>query len=141
MMTRSDHAIGWALLAAYALLVTVFVVLATLFSTRPVKSQHAQFHDHYVNWINNDGKGCCNGADCKPFAEENLTTINGELMAFVRGVGKAEGTADWCPILRKHYLSKGNAPNWSTAHACITDYYGGQTPCEQLICFQPQPAI
>lgn len=102
---------------------------------------HAQFHAFYQNWVNGDAKGCCNDADCSALSDDYLATINGELMAFIRGVGPAKGQADWCPVLPKHYLTQGNAPNWSTAHACVSAHYRGMTPCEQFICFQPKPAI
>ena len=62
-----------------------------------------------------------------------------EAVLAVRGVGKAAGQAAWCPVLRHHYLRAGNVPNAAVSHACVTDYYKAETPCEQLVCYQPRP--
>ena len=104
-------------------------------------SGHAQFHAFYQNWVNREAKGCCNDRDCKPLHEDAQREIRGIAEILVHGVGVAKNQAAWCPILPRHYLSRGNAPNWNVAHACITDYYGGRTPCEQFICYQPKPAF
>lgn len=97
----------------------------------------AAAHDGYQDWINRRGQGCCNDRDCRPLPADELRVIDGVLHVYARGVGVASGQSDWCPVLRHHYLSRGNAPDPSTAHACISAYYGGSTPCEQFICFQP----
>lgn len=73
-----------------------------------------------------------------PLAKEHQRTRNGELEVFVQGVGVARGKSEWCPVLRHHYLRSGNAPDGSSAHSCVTNYYGGTTPCEQFICYQPE---
>lgn len=97
-------------------------------------------HDIYTNWANKNHLGCCNNMDCAPIAEGE-ERINGRIEVFVRGVGAAKGQAAWCPVLSHHYLSTGNAPNGSASHYCITDYYGGTTPCAQFVCYQPQAMI
>lgn len=94
-------------------------------------------HDGYQNWINRMGIGCCNDRDCRPVAAEHLRTIGGQLYLFVEGVGPAAGTSEWCQVEPRHYLRSGNAPDPSTAHACISAHYGADRPCQQFICFQP----
>lgn len=97
----------------------------------------AAAHDGYQDWINRIGQGCCNNRDCRPLPDDHLRTIDGRLYVYVRGVGVADGQADWCEVLPRHYLQRGNAPDPSTAHACISNFYGTTTPCAQFICFQP----
>ena len=120
-------------------LATLFVYVSSATAQQHNHSGHAQFHGFYQNWVNRETKGCCNDADCKPLEEDDQRELGGVEEIFVRGVGVAQGQAQWCPILYHHYLLKGNAPNWNVAHACITDHYGGQTPCTQFICYQPKP--
>lgn len=104
-------------------------------------AESARAHDGYMNWKNKQGFGCCNNTDCRPIPESDERTVNGELQVFVRGVGIAAGQSAWCPVLAKHYLSSGNAPDWSSSHACVSGHYGAQTPCGQFICYQPRPGF
>lgn len=98
-------------------------------------------HDIYTGWINNEHKGCCNNQDCKSIPEAWERVTNGILEIYVQGVGVAKGQFEWCPVLKKHYLSSGNVPNASVSHYCISDFYGATTPCSQFICYQPKPLI
>lgn len=122
------------LVCGYFLFVGVFIAQAI------AQHGHHQFHAFYQGWINKDGKGCCNDRDCKPIAERDTRVAGGRIEILVRGVGQAKGREEWCQVMAHHYLSRGNAPNWETAHACVTDHYGAQTPCAQFICFQPKPS-
>lgn len=97
----------------------------------------AAAHEGYQDWVNRAGQGCCNNRDCRPLADSDMRLIDGRLHVLARGVGVAQGQSDWCEILPHHYLQRGNAPDPSTAHVCISDFYGAVTPCAQLICFQP----
>ena len=116
-----------------------------------IPTTHAQHHDHgsthaeghafYQNWVNGERNGCCNDKDCDAIPESDQRTVNGYEEVFIRGVGVAKGQASWCRVERRHMLTQGNAPNWNAAHACITDYYKGTTPCEQFICYQPKPGL
>lgn len=133
------HAGYAAAIMIAAVLLCLLLIFAATASRGEQAHHHAQFHDHYQSWANGNGQGCCNNSHCGTVDDTDLREIGGQLELFVRGVGKAKGQSSWCPVLRFHYLSRGNAPNWSTAHACITDYYGAKTPCGQFICFQPKP--
>jgi hypothetical protein len=98
------------------------------------QQNHAQHHAHYQNWINQEGKGCCNDQDCGELAgDDERAKSDGTIEVKIEG--------EWCPVYAKHYLKKGNAPNWSTAHVCVTKKYSGnnQTACERLLCYQPKP--
>lgn len=127
--------------------VTALLFMAALLLPSPTLGQehhghppeHAQLHqEHYVNWVNGKDEGCCNNAHCGPLDAKNERTVGGQLEVFVRGRGIATGTSAWCPVLRHHYLSKGNAPNWGTSHSCVYES-AGETPCTQFICYQPKP--
>ena len=108
----------------------------------PEPGSHALGHAYYLNWVNRDHKGCCNDQDCSALPESRQRTVEGgALEILVHGVGVAKGQSAWCPVRSYHFLSKGNAPDWSTAHACVSGHYGGKTPCEQFICFQPKPGL
>lgn len=95
---------------------------------------HAQHHDVYRNWVNQNGHGCCNDRDCGELAETDERTTAGALEVRVEGA--------WCPVMSWHYLRQGNAPNWGSAHACVLHPMGPtdkRGPCERLICYQPRP--
>jgi hypothetical protein len=92
---------------------------------------------NYTNWANKNNQGCCNNQDCKPIPAGYERTNNGRLEVFVPGEGKAKGQAGWCPVMAHHYLSRGNAPDGSVSHYCIWHVLG-DTPCSQLLCYQPQ---
>lgn len=125
-----------------ALLTAVWSALVLASGTRADEDSHGRFHAaYYQNWVNNDDNRCCNDHDCRELAAEDERTDGaGNLEVYVRGVGVAFGTAAWCRILPRHYLRRGNAPNWASSHVCISTWYGGNTPCEQLICYQPKPS-
>jgi hypothetical protein len=122
-------------LALKLLALTTLIVLGGRVIAEPHPG-HAEHHAHYQSWVNGNKKGCCNDRDCRPLREEHEREVKGELTVFVEGVGVAKDKSEWCRVLPHHYLSQGNAPNWSTSHICVTDHYGGKTPCEQFICFQ-----
>jgi hypothetical protein len=92
---------------------------------------------NYTNWVNKDGRGCCNNHDCRPIPPGYERTNNGRLEVYVVGEGTAKGQAEWCPVKPQHYLSRGNAPDGSRSHYCVW-YQAGSTPCTQLLCYQPQ---
>jgi hypothetical protein len=140
MTKRSDEWLG-SIIAGAALF--AMFILFLLVHLRPACSQenHAAGHAWYQNWVNKKGQGCCNSAHCGTLPGDRIRTRAGELEVFIEGVGQAQGQSAWCPVLPHHYLSAGNAPSWETAHVCVYAGYGGTTPCEQFICFQPQPGI
>jgi hypothetical protein len=118
-------AIGGALVALIPLGMIVGTVKAL---------DHATFHASYMGWINKDGEGCCNNQDCSPIDDaDERRNDNNELEVRVEG--------QWCPVLSKHYLSKGNVPDSSVSHVCAwlpaaKPHLG---PCERLLCYQPKP--
>lgn len=119
------------------LMFAAIITLAVLVLKLPIATQarghdlHAQFHFAYQNWMNGLKQGCCNNLDCHPIKDDDERTIKGELHVRVKG--------QWCPVLQHHYLTQGNAPDASVSHICVTGHYGGKTPCEQFICYQPKP--
>lgn len=93
---------------------------------------HHRFHAFYQDWINKAGAGCCNDRDCSTIADSNVKDIGGSTHVRIE--------ASWCPVLTKHYLSKGNSPNWDSAHVCVQPKGESDlSPCERLLCFQPRP--
>jgi len=123
-----------------ALLTAGWTCLALAGSTQAEDASHRLHHVYYQDWVNYSGDACCNDGDCRELAAEHeRTDAAGNLEVYVRGVGVAFGTAAWCRILPRHYLRRGNAPNWASSHVCVSTWYGGNTPCEQLICYQPKP--
>lgn len=121
----------WPVLIATAFMVGAFCLV---FSGRALP-QHWQFHHHYQGWVNRDNKGCCNNQHCRPLSEYEERMDGGTIEVRIEGV--------WCPVLERHYLSKGNVPDASTAHVCAwgaNDFgWQGKSPCERLLCFQPRP--
>lgn len=93
---------------------------------------------NYSNWKNSKAspQGCCNNQDCRP-VEDRSVGDHQEV--------KVEGK--WCVVHPWMYLSTGNAPDWSTAHACVEVQTGegyemtpnSADPCQRLICYQPKP--
>jgi hypothetical protein len=123
----------------YATLIIVLLCVGGLARGHELHASRGSVN--YSNWINKENKGCCNNQDCHPVAEQDERTQGGTLEVFVRGVGVAHGKSAWCPVMGHHYLSRGNAPNWEVSHACVSGHYGAETPCEQLICYQPKPGF
>lgn len=108
-------------------------------TTAYAQHNHDMYHSTYMNWTNNEKNGCCNNHDCGTLDDDDVRIDSSGISVHIHGVGIAKGKSDWCPVMWKHYLMSGNSPDWSRNHACVTDYYGGKTPCQQFICFQPKP--
>jgi hypothetical protein len=101
-----------------------------------VQHRHERNHSFYQSWANSaqpQPQGCCNNQDCGELPDADERTHQGQLQVRIEG--------EWCDVRPHHYLSKGNTPNWQTAHVCVTGYYGGRTPCEKLVCYQPKPGF
>jgi hypothetical protein len=125
------------MLAAFAVIIVIGLLFGTLFIGPNAWSQegHHLGHAHYQNWVNGLDKGCCNDHDCGSIKDELVRdTAQG---TFVHIDGK------WCQVQPHHYLKRGNAPNWSTAHVCVRLNYSSSDsdPCERLLCYQPKPLI
>lgn len=113
-----------------------FAVLLWLYSMSHAHAQtnHHQHHAFYQNWVNKHDKGCCNNQDCGELAQSDERTTGGVLSVRIEG--------QWCPVLPHHYLKRGNVPNASTSHICVQKYsLPGQSNCDRLLCYQPQPGI
>ena len=109
-------------------------VFAAALLPLPAAAQHNHHlhHNVYQNWVNQQGKGCCNNQDCGELAEADERINGAGAEVRVEGV--------WCKVEPHMYLKTGNAPNWSTSHACVLRgnlHPGG--PCDRLICYQPKP--
>lgn len=127
--------IGFVIVCGIVLALLMLWMLAGL-ATRTAASQehHHQHHAFYQGWINLDGKGCCNDRDCAELRADEERERNGVLEVNIEGMA-------WCPILPRHYLRKGNVPNAAVSHACVIPQrvMPNASPCERLICYQPQP--
>lgn len=106
------------------------------------QANHERGHANYQNWINGRDQGCCNNQDCNALSPLSERVRAGQLEVRIEG--------EWCPVLSWHYLKKGNAPDWQTAHVCVAhksrmDWESGESiedprgPCERLLCYQPKP--
>lgn len=97
------------------------------------QEHHERHHATYQSWVNGEGRNCCNDQDCGELPDADLRTSKDGYEVRIEG--------KWCPVLPHHYLKKGNAPNWSTAHVCVLrpNAYLPQDPCERFLCFQPKP--
>jgi hypothetical protein len=112
----------------------LFVTLAFIASPANAQHNHELHHNVYQNWVNKQGKGCCNNHDCGELAESNERSNGSSVEVRIEG--------QWCPVQRHMYLKSGNAPDWSTSHVCVLNgrhHAGG--PCERLLCYQPKPGI
>lgn len=121
----------WACVIFSILVGFIFIWAAS----RPVRG-HATHHASYQSWFNSalpKPQGCCNNTDCRELADADERELNGVLAVRVEGA--------WCPVEPRHYLSRGNVPNASVSHACVSAHYGGKTPCEKFICYQPKPRM
>lgn len=120
----------WIALAAFI----IVVVLLLLYPLAHAIDNHAQHHAFYQNWINKRDKGCCNNQDCGTLKEEDERQTASGVEVRVEGV--------WCSVESWHYLKRGNAPDWSTAHVCVQKATVPGTPvCPRLLCYQPKPGI
>jgi hypothetical protein len=109
-------------------------LLAAVLVTHTRAAEHHRHHAFYQNWINKLDKGCCNNQDCGELAEENERVAAGGVEVRIEG--------EWCAVQPFHYLKRGNAPDWSTAHVCVAKHMPDGTPaCQRLLCYQPKPGI
>lgn len=90
---------------------------------------HDRHHDDYKSWASEVTSNCCNNQDCGVLREDDVRdTATGTQV-------KIEG--QWCPVERKHYLTRGKSPDWNASHACVgnSSYWKEKPPCERLLCF------
>jgi len=117
-----------------AALIILFLLMIYPFSH--AKDGHAQHHAFYKSWINKNDKGCCNDQDCAPLQDENERSTPKGIEVRIEG--------KWCPVEPYHYLKKGNAPDWGSAHVCVQKLFSNsppKDPCDRLLCYQPKPLI
>lgn len=120
------------------LLIAAILIAALISLARGHEIHLANGSVNYSNWINKDGKGCCNNQDCRPAKDDEVRTTT---------VVEVKVDGQWCPVLPHHYLKSGNAPDWGSAHLCVqanpSGYEGSQmipsNQCHRLLCFQPKP--
>lgn len=113
----------------------IFLLLLYPFAGRAQRN-HAQHHASYNSWVNKADKGCCNNQDCGELADENERSTAAGIEVKIEG--------EWCPVQSFHYLKRGNAPDWSSAHVCVQKQYAGMPAvgaCARLLCYQPKPGI
>jgi hypothetical protein len=118
-----------------ALVLAALLAVYLVYPSHRAHSQQNHHHHHvdYQNWVNQVGEGCCNNQDCGTLNEADERTQSGVLEVRIEGA--------WCPVLSKHYLRRGNAPDATTAHVCVWHQASrpGQGPCERMLCYQPRP--
>lgn len=110
-----------------AVLATLMLVLSSPAFSHDL--HNGSQHVSYQNWINKDGRGCCNNQDCRPASDDEIQ---------FSPVLKVRIDGQWCPVLPQHYLKQGNAPDWQANHVCIS-LNASLPACERLLCFQPKP--
>jgi hypothetical protein len=124
--------IRWILLAV----ALIILFLLMLYPLAHAQHNHSQHHAFYQFWINKADKGCCNNQDCGILREEDERSASKGIEVRIEG--------KWCPVLSHHYLKKGNAPDWSSAHVCVQKMWPNsppKDPCDRLLCYQPRPGI
>ena len=114
---------------------TAAVVLVLLCMPAVGQQHHHRDHLNYKDWFNLRSQSCCNNQDCGQLDETDERTTGTSVEVRVEGI--------WCPVQAFHYLMKGNAPNWSTAHVCVQKQVvpGAVPVCSRLLCYQPKPGI
>jgi hypothetical protein len=117
--------------------ILVFLLCSPVLVCSPAFAQHDHERHHavYKDWVNGQDKGCCNNQDCGELDDDQVRQTSTGIFVHI-------GT-QWCPVRPWHYLKRGNAPDWSSAHACVLSTYPGdaRSPCERFICFQPKPGF
>lgn len=131
MKYRTQAPWSWLLEIIVSYLITLAVLLLAI-AIAHGQHDHHRFHAFYQNWINKDGAGCCNDRDCRTISDADVKeTADGTSV-------RIEG--ELCPVLSKHYLQRGNAPDWGSAHICVQPRGDTNlTPCQRLLCYQPKP--
>lgn len=130
----TQRAAFWISIISAVISLAMFALVMLLARTGRAEHNHDhhRFHAFYQNWVNKDGKGCCNDRDCRTIADRDVLEVGGVTVVRIEG--------ELCPVLTKHYLVKGNSPNWDSAHICVLPKDGNNlSPCERLLCFQPKP--
>lgn len=119
-------------------LLWIVALVCAIATPAAAQHNHAAGHAFYQGWVNQKDGGCCDDHDCGALRDEDEREAGGKLEVRIEG--------QWCPVLPHHYLKKGNAPNWQTAHVCVRPLYPNEDgtpdetpPCERLLCFQPKP--
>lgn len=119
---------------ALALILGILPSCCGMLTPIAAQEHHDRHHQVYKDWVNGNGRGCCNDQDCGELRDEDQRTSAKGIEVRIEG--------QWCPVLPHHYLKKGNAPNWGSAHVCVlmqTGYEDTSNPCDRLLCFQPKP--
>lgn len=114
-------------------------LLLVLVSAAPALAQHnhGAGHNDYKGWATPTIADCCNNRDCGSMHDDDVRDS-------AKGTEiKIEG--QWCPVLPKHYITKGKSPDWNKSHACVRPKANGcdeggcyedtTSPCERLLCF------
>jgi hypothetical protein len=110
----------------FILLIALYLIFSAVWIWGMVRA-----HDGYSSWQNKNNVSCCNNLDCAPIDDENVTEVGHDIAVRIFG--------SWCLVRPHHYLSTGNAPDWSTAHVCVART--AVPICERLLCFQPKPRM
>lgn len=111
----------------------IAAIVSSPITIASAQENHAAGHPLYQSWVSKDGVNCCNDRDCGQIADADVRQDSSQIEVRIDGT--------WCPVTEGKYLRSGNAPDWSTAHACISNksYYNFDKPCDRLLCFQPKP--
>lgn len=113
------------------------LILATASCGTPALAQHnhERGHNDYLGWASGVTTNCCNNQDCGLLKDDEVrdTTTGTQV--------KIDG--QWCPVERRHYITKGKSPDWNVSHACIKrrDYFPDMAPCDRLLCFSGRGGV
>jgi hypothetical protein len=116
----------------YSLVLLSFLSFALSFGAM-AQEHHAQYHDVYQGWVNQEGKDCCHGQDCGVMKKDDIDDTGDVLKIRIDG--------RWCPVSNWMTLKKGKSPDWSVVHACINHRIVDMAPCDRLMCFAGRPQM
>lgn len=115
-----------------AVILSFAIAVAVGVASAHAQHNHAQGHEEYRNWVNQQDTGCCNNQDCGEIDDKDVKDDGRNVEVRIEG--------EWCTIHSWMYTKKGNAPNGDVNHACVlhNNTFDPKPPCQRLICFQPK---
>jgi hypothetical protein len=97
------------------ILCKILLLLVLLHLPAAAQHNHPAGRNEYHNWASGVTQNCCNNQDCGDLNEADVKET-------ARGT-EIKIADQWCPVLFKHYITKGKSPDWNKAHACIRRSY------------------
>jgi hypothetical protein len=119
--------VWWVYVGLVVFLLLFFVVAMLTGIVRAQNADHDRGHEMYKWWQSKNTGNCCNNEDCRPLRPDEWTEDES-------GYHVRVSSRLWCPVERKHFLTRGRSPDITVAHVCIA---GNLTDCNRLLCFDP----